>query len=140
MNQQSFSQATILIFCPAIIIGQGLKWQFDQWGFTHVELVTTPQQLLQAAQATPPALILLDAYLEGEMNCFVLARQLQGEDNHVPALFITKTIPQPRSFSANQFISYPHGWLPKPCHEEALWQQVRLLLSDAEREHNQQQG
>jgi len=140
MDQQSFDQATILIFCPAIIIGQGLKWQFEQRGFTHVELVTTPGQLLQAAQATPPALILLDADLEGEMNCFVLARQLQGKDNHVPALFITKTIPQPRSFSANQFISYPHGWLPKPCHEEALWQQVRLLLSDAEREHNQQQG
>jgi DNA-binding response OmpR family regulator len=112
----------------------------EQKGFTHVELVTTPQQLLQAAQASPPALILLDADLEGEMNCFVLARQLQWKDNHVPALFITKTIPQPRSFSANQFISYPHGWLPKPCHEEALWQQVRLLLSDAEREHNQQQG
>ncbi|HEX8529732.1 MAG TPA: response regulator [Cytophagales bacterium] len=140
MNQQSFHQATILILCPAIIIGQGLKWQFEQWGFTHVELVTTPQRLLQAAQATPPALILLDADLEGEMNCFVLARRLQREDNHVPALFITKAIPQPRFFPANQFISFPHGWLPKPCYAEALWQQVRLLLPDVEREQDQQQG
>ena len=138
MNQQSFYQATILIFCPAVIIGQGLRWQFEQWGFTHVELAATPGQLLQAAQATPPALILLDADLEGEMNCFVLARRRQEGDSHVPALFITRAIPRPRFFPANQFISFPHGWLPKPCHAEDLWQQVRHLLPGMEQD--QQQG
>ncbi len=138
MNQQSIDQAAIVVFTPAIIIGQGLKWQFEQWGFAHTKLVATPEQLLEAARTTPPALVLLDADLEGEMSCFVLARQLQGEGRRIPALFITKVLFQTSTFLSNQFITYPHGWLPKPCHAEDLWGQVRLLLPRVEQGQQQE--
>ncbi len=138
MNWQSPDQAAIVIFTPAVIIGQGLKRQFEKWGFAHTRLVTTPAQLLEAAHATLPALVLLDADPEGEMNSFVLARQLQGEDRQIPALFITKALHQPIAFQSSQFTTYPHGWLPKPCHAEDLWGQVRLLLPGLKQE--QQQG
>lgn len=138
MDWQSLDQGAVIIFTPAIIIGQGLKWQFEQWGFIHTKLVTTPEQLLEAAQTTPLALVLLDADVEGKMSCFVLARQLQGEGRQIPALFITKALHQPRTFPSNQFITYPHGWLPKPCHAEDLLGQVRLLLPGVEQ--GQQQG
>jgi CheY-like chemotaxis protein len=135
---QSPDQAVIIIFTPSVIIGQGLKCQFEHWGFVHTKVVTTPGQLMHVAQTTPPALLLLDADLEGEMNCFVLARQLQGESRQIPALFITKALLQPIDLQSNQFITYLHGWLPKPCHTEALWHHVGLLLPGLEL--RQQQG
>lgn len=67
MDQQSLDQAAIVIFTPAIIIGQGFKWQFEQWGFARTKLVTTPEELPEAAQTILPALVLLDGESAGNL-------------------------------------------------------------------------
>lgn len=117
--------ARILIVEDEAIVARDIEQQILEMGYEPVGRATSGEQAIELAQATLPALVLMDIQLSGEMDGIAAAQQIRTQFS-IPVVFLT-------AFAADDILSRakltePFGYILKPFSERELRTVLEMAL------------
>lgn len=116
----------VLVVEDEAIIAAYLKWRLERLGFAVVGIADTGADALALAEATRPALVLMDIVLQGPTDGVQTAEAL-AERVDVPVIFVTAHTDEATFQRA--LGTAPYGYLVKPVEERELRIAIALALT-----------
>ena len=130
--------ARILVVEDERISGEHLREVLTDLGYTVVAAVSSGPEAIRLAEAEPPALVVMETHLEGEMDGIEAARLLRSRFN-IPVVYLTahadtETLQRAR-------LAQPLGYIVKPFQEAQLHATIEMALFKhaAERESRERE-
>jgi len=115
----------ILIVEDEGIVALDLKRRLSKLGYAVTGTAASSDQALELAAADPPALILMDIHIKGDLNGIETARLILDRQP-VPIVFLTAhsdaaTLEEAKSVT-------PYGYLVKPFEERSLQSTIEMAI------------
>ena len=117
----------ILIVEDEGIIGFDLQGILQNAGYYVYEVVASGEEAIQKADSDRPDLVLMDIFLEGELNGIEAAGQIRTRFN-IPVIFITASTD--KKLQEKALITEPFGYITKPFMEENVLKVIEQTLID----------
>ncbi|MCP3898409.1 MAG: response regulator [Desulfobacteraceae bacterium] len=126
----------ILIVEDEALIGEGLKEDIVDLGFSLPKVVNSGEKALSSIKADKPDLVLMDIKIKGDMDGIEVAEIIK-KDNGPPVVFLTAY--GNKEFISRAKITEPFGYLIKPVDYHELNSTITITLYRAkiERERNE---
>jgi len=117
----------VLVAEDESIIALDLKHSLEEWGFNVEATFRTGEELLEFAQADDPEILIMDIFLQGEMDGFEAAQQIL-KFNQIPVVFMTGQSKMEKA--ANLQIGGIYELLKKPFSKEELKNALKKVYPD----------
>ena len=117
----------ILIVEDEGIIGLDLQRILQNAGYYVYEVVASGEKAIQKADSDRPDLVMMDIFLEGELNGIEAAGQIRTRFN-IPVIFITASTD--KKLQDKALITEPFGYITKPFMEENVLKVIEQTLID----------
>ncbi len=117
----------ILIVEDEGIVGLDLQRMLQNAGYYACEVVASGEKAIQKADADRPDLVLMDIFLQGELNGVEAAGQIHTRFN-IPVIFITANTD--KKLKEKALITNPFGYITKPFNEENVLEVIKQTLTD----------
>lgn len=114
----------VLVAEDESIIALDLKQSLEYWGFNVEATFRTGEELLEFAQADDPEILIMDIFLQGEMDGFEAARKVLRH-NKIPVVFMTGESKLEKAESIN--IGGKYEFLKKPFSKEELKEALKRV-------------
>ncbi|MHA2390196.1 MAG: response regulator [Candidatus Hodarchaeales archaeon] len=118
----------ILIVEDEGIVGLDLKGILQNAGYYIYEVVASGEKAIQKADSDRPDLVLMDIFLEGEMNGTEAAGQIRTRFN-IPVIFITANVD--KKLQEKAIITEPSGYITKPFIAKNILKVIEQALISA---------
>ncbi|UTW61448.1 response regulator [bacterium SCSIO 12741] len=103
-----------------------LERLLEQLGFEVIQIVRSGEESIEVANQEIPDIILMDIYLEGEMNGIQAAEQILSRHN-IPVIYSTSDADEETLQNAKS--TYPLGYILKPYSRNVLKSTIEVALS-----------
>ncbi len=117
----------VLVAEDESIIALDLKQSLESWGFNVEATFRTGEELLEYAQADDPEILIMDIFLQGQMDGFEAARQVLRH-NKIPVVFMTGEAKLEKAADIN--IGGQNVFLKKPFSKEELKEALKKVYPD----------
>ncbi len=107
----------VLVAEDEAIIALDLKQSLEQWGFNVEATFRTGEELLEFAQADDPEILIMDIFLQGEMDGIEAAKEVLKQ-NKIPVIFMTGETTLEKAVGLQ--IGGNNAFLKKPFSKEEL--------------------
>lgn len=119
-------KSSVLIVEDERIIAFDLQDQLQRLGYHVLDVVSNGEDALQRAAQLRPAIVLMDIFIEGEIDGIDTARQVYGRFR-IPVVFLT-------AFSGDNLVqrattALPFGYLTKPFDTRELHATLQVALA-----------
>ncbi|MCK5504067.1 MAG: response regulator [Thermodesulfovibrionia bacterium] len=121
------AKARILIVEDEGIVGLDLQRMLQNAGYYACEVVASGEKAIQKADADRPDLVLMDIFLQGELNGIEAAGQIRTRFN-IPVIFITASTD--KKLQEKALTTEPFGYITKPFMEENVLKVIEQTLID----------
>lgn len=121
----------ILIVEDDPIFAQGLQLLLENMGHQPRGVAQDANEALRLIRATKPDLLLLDIYIQGDMDGIQLAEKLKQMSISTPVIFLTSLMSQEVFDLAKQ--TNPSAYLTKPVDINQLQRAIELALQNHKR-------
>ncbi len=116
----------VLVAEDESIIALDIKKSLEKWGFNVEATFRTGEELLDFAQKDDPEILIMDIFLDGEMDGIEAARRVLKE-NKIPVIFMTgETVPG----KISEFIGGSFEFLKKPFSKIELKRALHKVYPD----------
>ncbi len=116
---------SILVVEDERIIALDIKARLRRLGYAVAGIATTGQEALLACEKEPPALVLMDIFLDDGMDGIEAARLIR-ERHDIPVVYITSHADQETLRRAA--MTAPYGYVIKPVDERWLQSAIEVAL------------
>jgi len=116
---------SILVVEDERIVALDIKTRLKKLGYTVTGVVASGEAALAACRDNPPALVLMDIFLAGDMDGIEAARRIR-EDHDLPVVYITSHDDQKTLRRAAR--TAPYGYVIKPVDERWLQSAIEVAL------------
>lgn len=115
----------ILVVEDEYITYHAVKAVLEKKGFSVLSIVTTGEEAILKAKEASPHLVLMDIWLDGEMDGIEAARKIH-EFSAIPIIYLT-ALADKKSIERAK-VSEPYGYILKPCDENTLFTTIEMAL------------
>ena len=117
----------ILIVEDEGIVGLDLQRMLQNSGYYVCDIVASGEKAIQKADSDRPDLVLMDIFLQGELNGIEAAGQIRTRFN-IPVIFITASTD--KKLQEKALTTEPFGYITKPFMEENVLKVIEQTLID----------
>ena len=121
----------ILVVEDERIIALNLKENLESLGYTVVEIAASGEKAVTKARELYPDLVLMDIWLQGDMDGISAAQQIWDE-LQIPVIYLTGHSDKITLERAK--VTAPFGYILKPVNEQQLSVAIEIALQRYERE------
>ncbi len=122
---QSARPPRILVVEDERIIAMDIAARLGRLGYAVAGTVTSGPRALEACEKEPPSLVLMDIFLDGDMDGIEVARLIR-ERHDIPVVYITSHADQVTLRRAAK--TAPYGFVIKPVDERWLQSAIEVAL------------
>ncbi len=125
MTTKSKENVKILVVENEYLTYHAVKAVLEKSGFSVLPIATTGEDAILKVKETAPDLVLMDIWLEGEMDGIEAAGKIH-DFSTIPIIYLTALADRKSIERAK--ISEPYGYIIKPCDEYTLSTTIEMAL------------
>lgn len=136
-ERKTMGSAKVLIVDDERLVALDLSQTAERFGYDVVGIASTGDDAIRMASTLKPDIVLLDIFIEGDLDGIDVATRLKAESD-VPFIFVTA------SSDTNTFerakLTQPYGYIIKPFEEHAVYAAIETALYKSHAERDLKKG